>query len=182
MSRTVIQKEDRRRPTQPATVFARPWMAGWVEAAAAAHSVKEACDAVGVSLADYHRGRLEDPAFDAAALVFDQVLDLLVLSSVRNAAIGGDARAQVLYYGQARLPAFVPAFPSWSAPESPGARAGTRRRGDEPAADPEPMIDPRVAEAMVAAGLEAATTEVEVEVEVPAEPASARRRYPPAPR
>lgn len=131
----------------PAREYSRSWMAGWVESADGSHSVKQACDAAGISLSEYLRGRLEDPGFDAAALVLDQVLDLMVLSSVRNAAIEGDGRAQVLYYGKARLPAFVPGFASWRGPE---------RR--EPGAE---TIAPHVAEAMVAAALAAGGREGE---------------------
>lgn len=72
------------------------------------------------------------------------MLDLTILSSVRHAAIDRDSRAQVLYYGKARLPAFIPKFASWHSPAP----------SDEQDADT--PIDPRVAEAMIARGLEVA--------------------------
>jgi hypothetical protein len=135
-------------------------MKPWIDAAAAAQSVEDANTEAKISMFDYHRGRIADPAFDAAALIFDQVLDQRVLFSVRDKAIKGDAKAQVLYYGKARLPAFVPGFPSWR-------EANRRDTGDGEAR----TIDPRVAEAMVAAGIKAAE-----EAERVAEPSPRPRR------
>jgi hypothetical protein len=126
--------------------YSQPWMRGWVEKAAGTLSVEDACRAVGVSEMDYHKGRLNDLAFDQAAQVFDQVLDMKILGSVRTKAIGGDLQAQALYYSKARLPAFIPAFPSWQ------SSAPARRNKEDPAQ----AIDPEVAEAMIRAGLEAA--------------------------
>lgn len=149
---------------KPASVnYVRPWMEQWIEKAAKTQSVEEANKAVGIEMPEYYRGRLEDLAFDAAALAFDQVLDLLILSSVRNKAIQGDPRAQTLYYGKARLPVFVPGFASWRpAKDDDEARA----------------IRPEIAEAMVAAAMKAAAEADRVK-----DPAPRRRRRggPPAP-
>jgi hypothetical protein len=131
MSQNVVSKRARRAAVWPAVKHSRPWMDGWLEAAATSQSVEQANTAVNINMFDYHCGRMEDPGFDAAALIFDQILDQLVLFSVRDAAIRGDVKAQLLYYNKARLPAFVPGFSSW--------RAAARR--DEDAGEPQP-IDP----------------------------------------
>ncbi len=170
------------------------WMKRWVDAAAKAQSVEDVNIAAGINMFDYHHGRLDDPGFDAAALVFDQILDQLVLFSVRNAAIKGDGKAQVLYYGKVRVPAFVPGFPSWRAAEAEAeakqvraeeakaqarAKARAKPRDDEDG-DP-PAMDAAVAEAMVAAAVKAA--EAAARVNDPAPPSRRHRRFnPPAPR
>lgn len=133
------------------TKFSQPWMMDWVNAAAVTQSLKMLNEAVGITMWDYHQGRMLDPDFDAAALIYDQILDLIVLSSVRDNAIEGDARAQVLYFARVRIPAFCPAFPSWLAPKR-------RRDDDDNSATTSAMvtpIEPRLAEIMVDAGLRA---------------------------
>jgi hypothetical protein len=158
--------------------YSQTWMQKWLQAAAGVQSVPAACEAAGISMSKYIQGRLDDLDFDRAALVFDQVIDLMILTSVRHHSIDGDPRAQALYYSKARLPAFVPAFPSWQSP-APADPAGAA-----------PTIDPIIAEAMINAGLELAERGGRGPAEAP-QPgaATARRRRarkprndPPAPR
>lgn len=135
------------------TKYSQSWMDLWVNAAATIHSLKDLNTAAGVTMWDYHQGRMLDPDFDAAALILDQIVDLQVLSSVRDKAMDGDSRAQVLYYTRARLPAFHPAFPTWLAP--------SRYSDDDDSGGAAAMaaivtpIEPRLAEIMTAAGLRA---------------------------
>jgi hypothetical protein len=119
--------------------YSQPWMKPWLEAAAGAQSVLEACRHVGISLAAYLVARRDDRAFDEAALVVDQVLDLMIQEATRLAALDGNVSAQRLYYDKVRRPAFLPPFASWSKPA----------RAYEPYEDPLP---PHVAAAMLAAG------------------------------
>jgi hypothetical protein len=118
-------------------------MVPWLEAAAASLSVREACRRAGIGLAQYLIGRQNDLAFDRAALIFDQIVDLMIQESVRSAALDGDPQATRIYFGKVRLPAFLPGFASWAAPaRTPPELA------DEP-------LPPHVADAMIAAGMEA---------------------------
>lgn len=122
--------------------FTEPWMKPWLEAAAASLSVADACRVVGIGLSQYLMGRRRDLAFDEAALVLDQIVDLMIIESVRLGALDSDMQAVRIYFQSVRLPAFIPRFVSWSrsAPKGPAQ--------DE-------ALPPHVYEAMIAAGLAA---------------------------
>lgn len=53
------------------TKYSQPWMKRWTELAASSQSLGEVNDQAGIKMAQYYRGRLEDPAFDRVALMFD---------------------------------------------------------------------------------------------------------------
>lgn len=122
--------------------FSQPWMKPWLEAAASSLSVKEACRAVEVGLAQFLLARQNDLAFDEAALIVDQITDLMIIEAVRLGSLDGDLRSVGMYIKLVRVPAFIPRFVSWSRP----ARKAPPRDETLPA---------HVYEAMIAAGLEA---------------------------
>jgi hypothetical protein len=104
-------------------------------------SVAEACKGENRSLGEYVEARLEDPAFDEAALKVDRVLDMVVVDRVRQAAQQeGALAAQALYLKTVRLRAMQAPFPS------------LRSR---PGPDDVPTMAPEVAAAIIKAGLEA---------------------------
>lgn len=105
-------------------------------------SVEAACEARGVSLGEYAQARLTNPAFDEAAMMADQVLDLRVVDQVRKAAQReGELASQTLYFRAVRTEASQAAFPSLL-------------RGRPGLADA-PALPPEVASAIIRAGLEA---------------------------
>lgn len=121
--------------------FSEPWMVRWLEAAGESLSIQEACRQSGVGLAQFLVARQQDPHFDQAALIFDQIVDLVIRDSVRQAALDGDSRAQQLYFSKVFLPAFLPGFASWAAP--------ARRP------EPRKPLPPEVARAVIEAALAA---------------------------
>ena len=117
-------------------------MVPWLEAAASSMSVEEACRRVGVSVAQYLLARRNDQAFDEGALVFDQIVDLMIREVVRQGALAGDPAMTRIYLSKIALPAFTVPFASW------------RRRPKPPPENVEPL-PPHVADAMIRAALEA---------------------------
>ena len=125
----------------PSRVFAglalsEPWMTAWTDGVLATGSVEEACAAVHVSLADFADARGRDPVFDDLCRRLDRIADLRIAEKLRVDAMRGDIRAQTLYY--ARVRDLI--LPEAAKPSS------------------ETMIDATVAEAMLSAGLLAAST------------------------
>lgn len=129
--------------TAPATVRGDPLEpAAFCREVVARGSVEAACEARGVSLEEYARARLTDPAFDEAAQMADQVLDLRVVDQVRKAAQQeGGLASQTLYFRAVRTEASQAAFPSLL-------------RG-RPGLAEAPALPPEVASAIIRAGLEA---------------------------
>lgn len=121
------------KPLEPAAFFQEVMALGSVEAA---------CAKSGMSLEAYTRARLTNEAFDEAALMADQVLDLRVVDQVRKAAQQeGGLASQTLYFRAVRTEAVQAPFPSL--------------RRARPGLDDAPALPPEVAAAIIKAGLEA---------------------------
>ena len=134
----------RARKTPGEAACSQPWMENWLRAAAGSNSVVETCNNAGVSLAQYLEGRRTDLAFDTGCRVFDQIVDLTIVESVRHHAIHGDPRAQGLYFKTVRAPSFAPPFAIRSSthlPAPPAPPTSTQ------------ALPPSVADAMIRAGL-----------------------------
>jgi hypothetical protein len=115
--------------------LSEPWMPKWAESALTTGSAEEACVAVLVSLADFADARHRDPVFDDLCRMLDQLADLRITEKLRAEAICGNIRAQTLYYARVRdlvLP-------------------------DDASQPAETMISAAIAEAMISAGLLAAS-------------------------
>lgn len=82
--------------------LSQPWMIPWIEAASRCLSIVGACDATGVSLLDVHEARKVDPKFNMCCQIYDRVVDLTIIDSVRSSASGGEIRSQMLYFSQVR--------------------------------------------------------------------------------
>jgi hypothetical protein len=107
-------------------------------------SVEAACLARGITLEEYAQARLTDEAFDAAALMADQILDLRIMDQVRKAAQQeGGLASQTLYFRAGRMEAVQPPFPSLLRPRP------------RPGLAEAPTLPPEVAAAIIKAGLEA---------------------------
>ncbi len=117
------------------------WMVRWLNAAADAEDMADACEKSGKTITDYLKARIADPEFDAACLVFDQIVELRIIDTIRRQAEEGTVPAQGMYFKSVRRPSFGPDFASWNALPPPPA--------------PSTPMPVEVADAMIKAGLEA---------------------------
>jgi hypothetical protein len=125
----------------PGVPYSKEWKDNWLKAAADAEDMAEACAKAKTTITDYLLARTADLEFDAACLVFDQIVDLRITDTVRRQAAEGTVPAQGVYFKSVRRPAFAPGFASWKKPEP------------EPELPPPIPMPARVADAMVKAGL-----------------------------
>ncbi len=114
--------------------LSEPWMPGWAETCLRTGGAEEACGVARVSLADFADARQRDLVFGDLCRMLDRIADLRIAGKLRAAAIGGDLRAQAMYYARVR---------DLVLPEVAGPAAET-------------TITAAIAEAMIAAGLLAA--------------------------
>lgn len=141
-------------------------MSQWLDAASQSSSIAEACGKMEppVTITEYLKARAADPEFDAACLVFDQVIELRIIENIRLASENGDARAQALYFRDARRPSFLPGFASWHAAPSP---------------PPTPAVNSfsaEVAAAMIEAGLNEYEAQIRADAEKSKSPAPKKPR------
>jgi hypothetical protein len=140
-------------------------MPKWLEAAARMSSIAETCEKMDppLSITEYLKARADDPEFDAACLVFDQVIELRIIENIRLSSEKGDARAQALYFRDARRPSFTPGFASWHAAPTPPP---------PPASNP---LSAEVAAAMIEAGLTKYEAQIRADAEKSKAPAPSKK-------
>lgn len=126
----------------PQEPYPRAWKDRWLNVAADAMDMAEACANAETTITDYLLARAGDPEFDAACLIFDQIMELRIVDTVRRQAADGTVPAQGVYYKSVRRPSFRPPFRSWYEEPEPVVP------------EPEIPMPAQVADAMIKAGLE----------------------------
>jgi len=141
-------------------------MPEWLDAASRTSGTAETCEQMKPQLpmTEYMKGRAGDSAFDAACLVFDQIMELKIIDKIRESSLDGDARAQALYFRDARRPSFTPDFASWRAPLPPPP---------PPATNP---LSAEVAAAMIEAGLTKYEAQIRADAEKSKSPAPDKKK------
>ena len=119
------------------------WQRIWLRHVEKATSIEQVCEDLGTTIAEYRHQRAKDKDFDGLCLVFDQIVELRIIDTLRKQAQAGETRAQGLYFKTVRRAAFDPGFPSWNALPSTEQSA------------PQGNLSAEIADAMIAAGLEA---------------------------
>jgi hypothetical protein len=119
------------------------WEEIWLKHVEKAADIAQFCGLLGTTVAEYRHRRLTDKDFDGQCLIFDQLIDMRIIDTLRKQAQAGETRAQGLYFKTVRRAAFDPGFPSWNALPSTEQSA------------PQGNLSAEIADAMIAAGLEA---------------------------
>jgi hypothetical protein len=82
--------------------FSREWMTKCIDTAILTGSIEEGCRVANVSIAVFLRGRREDPNFDTACRLHEEVADLRITDTLCTVAMNGDIRSQSLYFARVR--------------------------------------------------------------------------------
>jgi hypothetical protein len=113
-------------------ILSQAWMRPWIEAALVTDNSADACQQIGISIADFTAARAGDPAFDALCRRYEGIVDVKIMNTLCSHAMKGEAHALALYYKQVRALMIS---------------SGTRTS--------DPLLSAPVVEAMIRAGLEA---------------------------
>ena len=83
-------------------VLSQAWMKPWMDAALITENFADACQQIGVSIADFTIARAGDPTFDSVCRTYENVVDVKIMNTLCAHAMRGEAHALALYYKQVR--------------------------------------------------------------------------------